>query len=275
MGTTFWDQVRATGLEVPSERPLDELTTELTIMLGSSDAHRRDETAYQVLATWISRGVYDDLLAGLGDGMTAGLEVGLGESGTDSVFRRSFSALILAECLERNARIDTLPSAKVFDWGDRLASWFIREQDLRGHVTGKGWAHAVAHGADAVAELARFPGLGLPELTVLLDVLADRVLSPTEQRLVHGEPDRLALATSAALRRDLVPLGVLEPWLARIAAQADAHEDAPVRFNAQAFLRALHLQLVLGKPHPAVRADLLLSLVAVLRASNAHYLDVR
>lgn len=272
MGTTFWDQVRAAGLEVPSERPLDELTTELTIMLGSSDAHRRDETAYQVLATWISRGVYDDLLAGLGDGMTAGLDIGLGESGTDTVFRRSFSALILAECLQRNARIDVLPSAKVFDWGDRLASWLIREQDLRGHVPGKGWAHAVAHGADAIGELASFPGLGLPELTVLLDVLADRVLSPTEQLLVHGEPDRLAVATSAVLRRDLVPLEVLEPWLARIGDLADNHEDAPARFNAQAFLRALHLQLVLGKPHPTVRADLLLSLVAVLRTSNSHYL---
>ncbi len=58
-------------------------------MLGSPDPEQRDGIAYPALATWIDRGVYDDLLVGLGDGMAAGLTVGLGEDGTDSVFRRS------------------------------------------------------------------------------------------------------------------------------------------------------------------------------------------
>lgn len=272
MASTFWEQLRASGLEVPSEPPLDELTTELTIMLGSTDPTRRDETAYQILATWLGRGVYDDLLAGVGDGMAAGLEVGLGEIGTDTVFRRSFSALILAECLARNNTIDVLPPDKVLHWGDRLAGWFVREKDLRGLVEGKGWAHAVAHGADAIGVLGQTLSLGVNELTVLLDVLADRTLAETDQRLVHGEPDRLALATLSILRRDLVPLPVLEPWLARIGAAArSAEEDAPA-FNAQMFLRALHLQLALGRRRPAVRSDLLLSLVEQLRTSNPHYL---
>ena len=34
--------------------------------------------------------------------MAAGLGVGLGERDTDSVFRRSFSALILGECIARD-----------------------------------------------------------------------------------------------------------------------------------------------------------------------------
>lgn len=272
MASTFWDQVRATGLEVPSDPPLDELTTELTIMLGSTDPARRDKTAYQILATWLGRGVYDDLLAGMGDGMTAGLEVGLGETGTDTVFRRSFSALILAECLGRNNTIDVLSPDKVLEWGDRLAGWFVRENDLRGLVEGKGWAHAVAHGADAISVLGSALSLGVNELTVLLDVIADRTLAETDQRLVHGEPDRLAVATLSILRRDLVPLPVLEPWLARVGAAAGAAEDAPMAFNAQMFLRALHLQLALGRRRPKVRADLLLTLVEQLRASNPHYL---
>ncbi|MDN5892952.1 MAG: DUF2785 domain-containing protein [Nocardioides sp.] len=272
MASTFWEQVRATGLEVPTDRPLDELTTELTIMLGSSDPGRRDDTAYHVLATWISRGVYDDLLGGLGDGMTAGLTVGLGESGSDSVFRRSFSALILAECLDRNNVVDVLPRDTVLVWGDHLSSWFVREKDLRGHVADKGWAHAVAHGADAVGVLGQVHDFGAPELTVLLDVIADRVLAPTDQRLLHGEADRVAAATLAILRRDIVPLNVLEPWLARIGAAAGAHEDQVPAFNTQAFLRALHLQLAIGRRHPAVRADLLLTLVDHLRSSNPDYL---
>ena len=60
-------------------------------------------------------------------------------------------------------------------WGDRLAGWWVREHDLRGPVSGRGWAHAGATGADALAALAASAHLGALELTVLLDVLADRL----------------------------------------------------------------------------------------------------
>src|SRR5262245_53414609 len=97
MESAFWDRVVAGGHKVPDDKPLADLTAELTTMLGDTDPRRRDEIAYPTLATWVSEGVYDELLAGLGDGMTTGLTVGLGEDGSDTVFRRSFSALVLAE----------------------------------------------------------------------------------------------------------------------------------------------------------------------------------
>jgi len=99
MSGSYWRQVHADGLAVPSDRPLDDLTAELTRMLGDPDPALRDGTAYPTLTTWLDRGVYDDLLAGLGDGMAMGLLVGLGEQDTDTVFRRSFSALVLGECI--------------------------------------------------------------------------------------------------------------------------------------------------------------------------------
>lgn len=280
MASAFWEQVVAGGLEVPTDRPLAELTAELTTMLGSTDPRQRDDTAYETLATWIGRGVYDDLLAGLGDGMAAGLEVGLGQSGTDTVFRRSFSALILGECIDRDNTVQVLPPARILEWGDRIATWYVRERDLRGYVDGKGWAHAAAHGADAIASLARSSHLGLPELTVMLDVIADRLLLPTKQFLVCGEPDRMAMATMQVLRRNLVPLSILEPWVRRIshgAARGATTGDNPylATYNAQAFLRAFHLQLAIGTGHPEVRHDLLLALVEALRDTNRDYLAPR
>lgn len=281
MSAAYWNQVLSDGLAVPSDRPLGDLTADLTRMLGSPDPAERDDTAYPALATWIERGVYDDLLTGLGDGMAAGLRVGLGRHGDDSVFRRAFSVLVLAECVRRDNERGLVPADKVFEWGDRVATWYLRERDVRGHVPGKGWAHAVAHGADAIGALAGSPHFGVPELTVLLDVLADRVLLPVDHVLVHGEPDRMALATMAVLRRDVLPLSVLEPWVWRLAAAAAEQDgaggaDAPDPFlatgNAEAFLRALHLQLALGAPAPAVRPDLLLVLVEALRTTNPHYL---
>lgn len=279
VGTGYWERVLGSGLGVPADRPLPELTAELTAMLGDPDPQIRDGLAYPTLVTWIERGVYDDLLVGFGDGMAAGLLTGLGEQATDSVFRRSFSALLLGECISRDNHRSLLPRDRVLIWGDKLAGWFLRERDLRGFVEGRGWAHAVAHGADALRALADSRHLGAPELTVLLDVVADRLLLPGPA-LVAGEPDRLAAAMMSVMRRGVVPLSVVEPWIARIAGAAGAMSSATgdpylVSSNPQAFLRALHLQMSLSSPAPPDRMDLLLVLVDALRSTNPHFLARR
>jgi hypothetical protein len=210
--------------------------------------------------------------------MALGLQVGLGETDTDSVFRRSFSVLVLGECIARDNARPLMPGGKILEWGDRIATWLLRERDLRGFVPGKGWAHAVAHGADALGTLAESPHLSTNELTVVLDVIADRLLLPVERLFASGEPDRLALATLKVLRRNRVPLRVLEPWIARLGAAAAARSSYDDRDpflaggNAEAFLRSLYLQLSLGPLPPEVRSDLLLVVVDALKATNPHYL---
>ena len=76
----------------------------------------------------------------------------------------------------RHRPVTCSPGAKVLEWGDHVATWYLRERDTRGYVPSKGWAHAVAHGADALGVLARSPHFAANELTVLLDVVADRLL---------------------------------------------------------------------------------------------------
>ena len=281
MSIGYWDQVQAADFEVPADRPLDDLTAELTTMLGSTDPEVRDGTAFPALATWIERGVYDDLLAGLGDGMVAGLSVGLGESGTDTVFRRSFSALIVGACIERDNEQHLLPVGKILDWGDRVAVWFLTELDTRGFVPDKGWAHAVAHGADTLGALGDSPHLGAAEHEAILDVLAERLLrQPVDQPLAAGEPDRMAAATMQILRRDTLGTDVLEPWVHRIGVAANPfsgpvdHDPYAPTAAPQAFLRALFLQLSLSPTPPAIRSDLLLVVIDALRMTNAPYLRV-
>ena len=279
MPSGFWEQVVADGLKVPQDRSLVEMTEDLTRMLGDPDPEVRDGIAFPTMATWIDEGVYDDLLVGLGDGMCHGLDIGLGDIESDSVFRRSFSALILTECIDRTTKAALGGPNVVLRWGDRIMSWYSRERDLRGFVPGKGWAHAVAHGADALGALARSPVLGRLELTVILDVIADRLLLPTEAFFVCGEGDRLAYATMHLLRRDVLGIDVLEPWVARLAAGAVGRGSINrnpymVAGNVQSYLRSLHLQLALNtvaSGHPAVRSDLLLVLTDRLRATNPAY----
>jgi len=275
----FWQQVLDSDMAVPVERPLNELTAELVTMLGSVNPVERDQTAYPVLASWLAEGVYDDLLISFGDSVAQGLVVGLGEVDGDGVFRRSFSALALAECIARDNAVHILPVDAVVNWAERAVSWFTREQDLRGWVADKGWAHAVAHGADLIAVLAASRHLQQLHLGVLLDVIAERVVASTPTVLVDGEDDRLATAALTVVHRNLVDADQLDLWVDRMGQAMEPPSDpasrhtwpTPANKNTSAFLRALHAHLAAGMnptdatlsftAPPECRSDLLLALL--------------
>jgi hypothetical protein len=244
-----WEQAVRNDFAIPAGTGLSAGAAELTVLLGSPDQHLRDDVAYNLLSTWIARGTFDDLLVGLGDGVCAGLRQGLGEVESDSVFRRSYSALVLAAVIERDTAIQVLHPAHVLAWADAALHWFVTEQDLRGHAGPKGWVHTVAHGADLLAALAMSRHLGADELGVLLDAIADRLARSSSRYLDHAEDDRLAYATMAILHRDLVPVDALDRWVVRLTAafQADiAGPSAAAHVNTQRYLRALHLMLRFG-----------------------------
>jgi hypothetical protein len=257
--------VMQNGMDVPADRGLDESTVELVEMLGHPNPRTREDLAYPLLTTWITRGVYDQLLAGLGDGIAPGLRYGLGHDGDVSVMRRSYSALMLAEIIGRDNNEHLMSAESVLDWGDRATAWYVREQDHRGWIPELGWANAIAHGADLLAALARSRHFGRLELTVLLDVIADRVLTPTSYIWRHGEDDRLAYAVMTLLHRNELDPVIVEPWLVRLGhgikpPQTRGHLEAewpsPGVRNASSFLRALHLQLALGvQGRDDLRAD--------------------
>lgn len=284
METGYWRDVIRTGLRLPQDRTLSELTAELTVMLGSPDPEIRDGIAWAALSTWLEQGVYDELIPGLGDGMAAGLVTGLTRSGKSavpgdhSVLRRAMSARALGACLRVGGARGLVSGTTVLRWGDLLAGWFLREPDSRAHLPGAGEARALARGAEALAELAASPFLQAPELTVVLDIVADRALDPGTTPLISGELDAMAGAVRAALLRGLIPTSVTIPWLARIAAGAHpgAHLTRETQLsdpwvachNSQALLRALHLQLELSQPPVPDRADLILAVVEAIQVTN-------
>jgi hypothetical protein len=287
---TYWQNVLQSGRAMPTDRPLDDLTAELVEMLGHPNPRLREDIAYPILTAWLDQGVYDDLLSGLGNGLVPGLAYGLGHDGDVSVIRRSYSALMLAEILGRDNDQLLLTNSSVLDWGDRATSWYLREQDHRGWVPEQGWAHAIAHGADLLAALARSRHFGRLELTVLLDVVADRVLTPTSYIWRHGEDDRLAFAVMALLHRNELDTSLVEPWLKRLGEGIKpprtrgplSEWPSAAAANTSRMLRALHLQLALGvqgRPglhrdeqlfaaQPANRADLILVVLDQIRAES-------
>jgi len=281
MVTGFWQQVLDSDMAVPNERPLNELTAELVGMLGSTNPVERDEIAFPVLASWVTDGVYDDLLVTFGDALANGLRQGLGNHDDDTVFRRSACARVLTECVRRDNVAHVLPGDAVVTWADRALGWYVREADLRGWVDGKGWAMSVAYGADLIGALGQSRHLGRVHLGILLDVLAERVLASSGRSLTDGEDDRCAAAALMILQRNLLDSDELDLWVDRLGrgmvrprAYNPEAWPSPSARNTSAFVRALYLHLAIGihpsdstlsfDEPPECRADLLLSLLAVV-----------
>lgn len=293
MQLSYWEQIVADGYRVPQGEALDDLTLELVTMLGDPDPRVRDDIAYSVLQAWVNEGIYDELLSGLGDGLVLGFKQGLGETGEQrdhvGIFRRAYSAAALATVVTRDNAVHALHPAALLTWADRAVAWFLAERDLRGWLYDGGWAHAVAKGADLLGALAASRYLGKDELIVLLDVIAERLIKPTDYRFTDGEGDRLALATMSLLHRDLVPADSVESWLTRLSPAWEAEHDGsaprePWCANTVSYLRSLHVQLLLGvrgtptqftssKPNaaPSVRSDVLIALQNGLRQTEPWY----
>jgi len=282
MRRVFWQHVLESDMAVPVEQSLNELTAELVTMLGSANPVERDEVAYPVLANWLAGGVYDDLLVSFGDSIADGLRPGLGDPESDTVFRRSFSALVLTESIARDNVAHVLPVDAVLSWADRSIGWYTRERDLRRWVAEKGRASAVAHGADLLGALAQSRHLHGGHLQVLLDVVAERVSAPTGAVFVDGEDDHLAAAVLTIVQRDLIDADHLDAWAAGLGealSRPPRHPDderwpSSAARNISNFLRALHVHLAIGvapqgatisfaRP-PVCRPDLLLALLGAI-----------
>lgn len=238
---TDWARVRDAGFEVPEDRPVDELVTELTGMLRSPDPVVRDKQAYSVLATWISRGVLStQQLRALGDEMVP-------RFGDSEIQARTFAPLIL----------DAIVSAGVYEpsWVPPYERWYVAEDDLRGYDAKLGWLHAIAHGADLLGTLGLHSAI---EPVQMLRLGIGRLLTPTEHVFRDMEDDRLGYALAATLtRRDLADSDAVE-WLdpaLRAFANPPVEGIAPEVTNTIRTLRALYVFVDHGVRVPASAAD--------------------
>lgn len=278
VNSAFWHDVLRTDLAVPGDRPLNELTAELVTALGSASSSERVDIGYRVLRSWVASGVYDDLLVSFGDAICNGLRVGLGRNGDDTVYRRAFSALVLAECVRRDNVATVLPVDAVLGWADRAFSWLVRERDLRSQVAGNGLGSTVICGAGLLAALAQSRHLQAAQLGVVLDVIGERATASAAPTLVDGEDDQLAAAALLVVYRNSVDSTELEAWVDTLAAALDRPADHPADAvwptaaarNTSNFLRAVHAHLAIGiapqdatistATAPGSRGDLLVAL---------------
>ena len=224
------EQIVESDHAVPEGVDPEALIPQLEDLLGVEDQLAR-ERSYEILEEWAVHGHFpDDTLIALGDRMASNLTKGLGEEGTDSVFLRSFSALVLCGpiCADElfgaglgGSRTAFLSSERVDAWRGAAVESLLGEKDLRAFVDGKGWAHAAAHVGDALHQFARSPHTDAAGLEQILDAISGRLRTPSDCVFVHNEGGRLMRAAYCALLRRELPTERVLSWIEGFGTTAD------------------------------------------------------
>lgn len=254
----FWREVRERGNAPPADADLPALALELVGYLGSIDPDVRDRLAYEVLAAWIGKDglLSPDAIRQIRDALLARLRRPAGPVGGDGVFGRSFAALVLAEIAAREVGSPILSDDELTAMVTAARTYAGAERDLRGHVAGRGWAHAAAHTADWLRFLARNPRLGRERGQVVLDAILDLTVRRHGQILSHGEDGRLAQPVLELLRGGHVDAQAFSGWVDRLLAplgqrsgpRFDARLYAAQR-NARNLAFTLFVQISLADGH--------------------------
>lgn len=173
--------------------------------IGSTDSELRDKLIYSSFCKMILEGkleeeqLIDLFETSMSDSF---LFKGIGEQGADTVFTRSFTSLLIALILYKDGDDDFLSVSMVETARERLLEYIQAERDLRGFVPGKGWAHSLAHAADAIDELVKNKKVGSACFPVILNVLWDKMLV-SESVYTRQEEERVVVPIVAMLHRGL------------------------------------------------------------------------
>jgi hypothetical protein len=269
---TFWQAIVQQHYAVPNGESASALAHELSALLASPDSELRDDLAYSILAHWIARPnvLQPEQLLPLADEWRENLKSGAGETGTNSVFKRSFSALCLASIAEREAKSPFLGTSRYHQLVADAVAYLQAERDLRGFDTKLGWIHATAHTADLLQALASNPILSKDEQAAMLSAIAAR-LSSAPQVYTQGEQDRLAQAVVAVIRRSDFDAPSFGTWLERLREEDRTVWDKPVTPEALAryqnhtyLLQALAVHLDLEPESPKI-AEFRQQVLGILR----------
>ena len=254
---------------LPLGIPPGDFAREVASYLRSSDPELRDTLAYGILVHILE----ERLLTETDVKELLELVIGpdylyrqIGESQGDGVFGRSFSALIIGAIVEIDAEKPLLSLSVIQQSFNALLDYITKERDFRGLVKGKGWAHAAAHTADALAAFAIHPTLGREKYPKILSAISH--LAKVPHPLNYLEDDRLAFAALTVIQRaNWVDLD-WSSWLKTFNVKTGGSQhDALRHANAGHFLRALYFLLRFEEPeHYSLN-----SLYDAIKGIHPHY----
>lgn len=165
---------------------------DLITHIGDLDPVLRDDLIYMAFAYWITEYQYFDqkTLEDLTNRLLSDDCLFHNISTiNDDIFKRSFSALTLSLVLYQEKEKPLLSQTCLDLMAEKITRYFELEKDYRG-FTEHGWAHGLAHCADAFNFLLACQSEKDYKMSVL-ETVVDKLLS-IDQPLTAEEPERLA-----------------------------------------------------------------------------------
>lgn len=245
------------------EENSEEIFTFMLTNLGSIDCELRDDLIYKLLVKLLSGHhlTKQQLTHAVHEAMSERyLFASIGESGTDSVFTRSFSSLWLSGLFWLDAEQSYMDPDLRKSAMEKSATYLLKEQDIRGFVEDKGWAHSIAHGADLAMMIASHPHTEKRLIPIILEGVASCFWKGGVY--INDEDERLVAILITLVNNDY-PEEVIIEWVEQvfdrlnraIPQNAYSHSYFHARTNILQFMKTLYFALKKNNLSPRLRSD--------------------
>ncbi|KAA1191704.1 DUF2785 domain-containing protein [Paenibacillus sp. B2(2019)] len=256
-------RIEENDYELRSGEQLRDYVKLMLEYIGDPQPKLRDDLIYSTFYKWINEKQWfsdaelRELLLILLDEQHLFYHIGSKED--QAVFTRTFSVLIIALILQRHREQAFLDSAEFTNVKEALIRYYEEEQDLRGFMPEEGWAHAAAHGADALDELVL---CSESDAAIREEVLAviQRMLYNDHYIFSDEEDERIATIVATMIDRHLLPQQSIVDWIRNLE-QCGGWRRSRGQYvayvNTKNFVRSLYFRLLPSKNNPAMVEALL------------------
>ena len=251
-------RIEENDYELRSGEQLRDYVKLMLEYIGDPQPKLRDDLIYSTFYKWINEKQWfsdaelRELLLILLDEQHLFYHIGSKED--QAVFTRTFSVLIVALILQRHREQAFLDSAEFTNVKEALIRYYEEEQDLRGFMPEEGWAHAAAHGADALDELVL---CSESDAAIREEVLAviQRMLYNDQHIFSDEEDERIATIVATMIDHHLLPQQSIVDWIRNLeqcGGWPRSRGQYVARVNTKNFVRSLYFRLLPLKNNPAM-----------------------
>ncbi|EPA8842714.1 DUF2785 domain-containing protein [Listeria monocytogenes] len=224
----------------------NEIIDTMLSYLSSVDSELRDNIAYNIFFEWLvgqdnlttdqKRRIYNYAVN------KNHLLFKINIIDSDAVFQRSFLALIIALLLENNKVHNFLTDNEIRKTLNLLIELLEKEKNTHSFIEEKGWAHCIAHTADALDELIYQRTIS--EIDVKKIMTAITFFYKTNPNILTGEEDeRLSNILITALFEQKINIEEVKNWLNSLSEAIPNHLPEIPLINIKQFTQTLLIKL--------------------------------
>ncbi|HAA9660643.1 TPA_asm: DUF2785 domain-containing protein [Listeria monocytogenes] len=224
----------------------NEIIDTMLSYLSSVDSELRDNIAYNIFFEWLvgqdnlttdqKRRIYNYAVN------KNNLLFKINIIDSDAVFQRSFLALIIALLLGNNKVHNFLTNNEIRKTMNLLIELLEKEKNTHSFIEEKGWAHCIAHTADALDELIYQRTIS--EIDVKKIMTAITFFYKTNPNILTGEEDeRLSNILITALFEQKINIEEVKNWLNSLSEAIPNHLPEIPLINIKQFTQTLLIKL--------------------------------